>query len=49
MDRASGWYKKYAQSMLLVIGMILAVTFNVDEPIRVGSRPSGAAKTFVTR
>jgi len=30
MDRASGWYKKYTQQMLLIIGLILAVTFNVD-------------------
>lgn len=30
MDRASGWYKKYTQTILLVIGLVLAVTFNVD-------------------
>jgi hypothetical protein len=30
MDRASGWYKKYTQTLLLMIGLALAVTFNVD-------------------
>ncbi len=35
MDRASGWYKKYTQNVLLVIGLILAVAFNVDS-INVG-------------
>ncbi|RXH56880.1 hypothetical protein [Granulicella sibirica] len=30
MDRASGWYKRYTQKILLCIGIILAVTFNVD-------------------
>ena len=30
MDRASGWYKRYTQSTLLVIGLILACVFNVD-------------------
>jgi hypothetical protein len=30
MDRASGWYKKYTQTILLAIGMVLAMLFNVD-------------------
>ena len=30
MDRASGWYKRMAQTMALVIGLILAVALNVD-------------------
>ena len=30
MDRVSGWYKRYTQRVLLYIGIILAVAFNVD-------------------
>ena len=30
MDRVSGWYKKYTQTVLLVIGLLLAIAFNVD-------------------
>jgi hypothetical protein len=30
MDRASGWYKKYTQTILLAIGIVLAIAFNVD-------------------
>ena len=30
MDRVSGWYKRESQVALLVIGMILALVFNVD-------------------
>ena len=30
MDRASGWYKHYVQTILLGIGMVLAILFNVD-------------------
>src|SRR6185312_855798 len=30
MDRASGWYKRQAQLILLVIGLVVAVIFNVD-------------------
>jgi len=30
MDRATGWYKRYTQYILLIIGFVLAVTFNVD-------------------
>ena len=30
MDRASGWYKRYTQRILLFIGFGLAVTFNVS-------------------
>jgi hypothetical protein len=35
MDRVSGWYKKYTQKILLVIGLLLAITFNVDS-VRLG-------------
>jgi len=30
MDRATGWYKRYTQYILLIIGFVLAVAFNVD-------------------
>lgn len=30
MDRVSGWYKRYTQRALIVVGIILAITFNVD-------------------
>jgi hypothetical protein len=30
MDRVSGWYKKQASRILLIIGFFLAMTFNVD-------------------
>ena len=30
MERASGWYKKYIQVILLFIGLAIAVVFNVD-------------------
>ena len=30
MDRVSGWYKKHTQWILLVIGLSLAIFFNVD-------------------
>ncbi|HEX4066347.1 MAG TPA: hypothetical protein VHZ09_10015 [Acidobacteriaceae bacterium] len=30
MDRVSGWYKRYTQRVLLYIGIILAIGFNVD-------------------
>lgn len=30
MDRASGWYKKYTQIILPVIGLVLAMAFNVN-------------------
>lgn len=36
MDRVSGWYKKYTQNILLAIGLILAVAFNVNS-IRVAN------------
>lgn len=32
MDRASGWYKRKAQSMLLIIGIVVAIVFNADLP-----------------
>jgi hypothetical protein len=30
MDRVSGWYKKYTQRILLIIGLLMAVAFNVN-------------------
>jgi hypothetical protein len=30
MDRVSGWYKRYVQKILILIGFALAVGFNVD-------------------
>jgi hypothetical protein len=30
MDRVSGWYKRYTQNVLLVIGLVLAIVFNVS-------------------
>jgi len=30
MDRATGWYKRYTQSILFFIGFIVAIGFNVD-------------------
>jgi hypothetical protein len=30
MDRASGWYKRYTQTILLVLGLLMAMAFNVD-------------------
>jgi hypothetical protein len=30
MDRVSGWYKRYTQRVLIVLGLLLAVLFNVN-------------------
>ncbi|PSL45581.1 hypothetical protein CLV51_104287 [Chitinophaga niastensis] len=30
MDRTTGWYKKYTQFISLLIGLVLAIVFNVD-------------------
>ena len=30
MDRVSGWYKRYTQNVLMIIGLGLAVAFNVS-------------------
>lgn len=30
MERATGWYKRYTQLILLIIGLMLSVIFNVD-------------------
>jgi hypothetical protein len=30
MDRASGWYKRYTQTLLLALGLLMAMAFNVD-------------------
>jgi hypothetical protein len=30
MDRASGWYKRYTRIILFIIGLIVAIAFNVD-------------------
>jgi hypothetical protein len=35
MDRVSGWYKKYTQKILLILGLLLAVAFNVNS-VRIG-------------
>jgi len=37
MNRASGWYKRQSQAILFVIGIILAVVFNVDT-IKISTR-----------
>jgi hypothetical protein len=30
MDRATGWYKRYTRIILFILGLIIAVAFNVD-------------------
>jgi hypothetical protein len=30
MDRVSGWYKRYTQRVLVVLGLVLAIAFNVN-------------------
>lgn len=30
MDRASGWYKRYTQRILVLVGFVIAITFNAD-------------------
>lgn len=30
MDRTTGWYKKRTQQILLIVGLIIAIAFNVD-------------------
>ncbi len=30
MDRASGWYKRYTQRILILVGFFIAITFNAD-------------------
>ena len=30
MDRATGWYKKYTQFILFVVGLSIAIIFNID-------------------
>jgi len=30
MDRATGWYKRYTRIILFILGMIIAIAFNVD-------------------
>ena len=30
MDRVSGWYKRYTQRVLLIVGLVLAIAFNVN-------------------
>jgi hypothetical protein len=30
MDRVSGWYKRYTQRVLLTVGLLLAIAFNVN-------------------
>jgi hypothetical protein len=36
MDRVSGWYKKYTQNILMIIGLLIALAFNVNS-IRVAA------------
>jgi len=42
MDRASGWYKRVAQTMALVLGLLIAVGMNIDT-IHVAERLWGDA------
>jgi uncharacterized protein (DUF1810 family) len=46
MDRAGGWYKRFAQKWMIVIGLVLAAALNVDtiEIIRVLSNNPNLAK-----
>jgi hypothetical protein len=37
MNRASDWYKRYSQGILFLIGLFIAVTFNVDT-IQIGKK-----------
>jgi hypothetical protein len=37
MQRASGWYKRYVQAILFVLGMAIAIAFNVDS-IRIAKK-----------
>jgi hypothetical protein len=30
MDRVSGWYKRYTQRVLLIVGLVIAIVFNVN-------------------
>jgi len=30
MERCSGWYKRYTQTVLFIVGLLMAVSFNVD-------------------
>jgi len=30
MERVSGWYKRYTQRVLLIVGLLIAIAFNVD-------------------
>ncbi|MBV8672999.1 MAG: hypothetical protein JOZ33_06165 [Acidobacteriaceae bacterium] len=30
MDRVAGWYKRYTQRVLLIVGLMIAIAFNVD-------------------
>ncbi|HTY83709.1 MAG TPA: hypothetical protein VMB19_05805 [Silvibacterium sp.] len=30
MDRVSGWYKRYTQKVLMTVGLVLAIVFNVN-------------------
>jgi len=30
MDRVSGWYKRYTQKVLMIVGLVLAIAFNVN-------------------
>jgi hypothetical protein len=49
MDRTSGWYKRQIQIIILVIGFILAITFNIDtiQIVHNLSRDKAARKELV--
>ncbi|WP_439585680.1 hypothetical protein [Dyadobacter bucti] len=47
MERTSGWYKRYNQYFLFIIGLILAIGFNVDTISivkKLGSNPTQAER-----
>jgi hypothetical protein len=49
MNRVSGWYKRQSYKVLLLIGLILAVTFNIDtiEIVRTLSKDKVAREAMV--
>jgi hypothetical protein len=51
MDRVSGWYKRYAQSWMIVMGFLLAAILNVDtiRIVRVLSENPNLAKAVASQ
>lgn len=49
MDRTSGWYKRQTQIIILIIGFVLAITFNIDtiQIVRNLSKDKDARKALV--